>query len=203
MSPFTSTVLVMLCAFMTCSAFQGVTRCGMMNKGCKSSLLTMRDGEYRPKQSQSVNLDNMFKIISKVAVGSATSLALSGAMFSANVMPAFAETTSRTNTVTVLGATGKTGKLIVQYLSTQDVPVRPTSYSGSSKNIFEGLKGVEAPSYADVTKIETLEPAISRSKAVIFAASASNKGGKAAAVDYLGVENVAKECVRLKVGVIS
>ena len=34
---------------------------------------------------------------------------------------------------------------------------------------------------------------------MIFAASASRKGGKAKEVDYIGVENVAKECVRLKV----
>ena len=51
----------------------------------------------------------------------------------------------------------------------------------------------------DVTKIETLESALKGSKAVIFAASASKNGGKADAVDYKGLENVAKECVRLKV----
>ena len=32
---------------------------------------------------------------------------------------------------------------------------------------------------------------------MIFAASASSKGGSAQQVDYVGVENVAKECVRL------
>lgn len=66
--------------------------------------------------------------------------------------------------------------MIVKYLSEQGVKVRPTSYSGSSKNVFEGLAGVEGSSYADVTKIETLEPAIRGSSGVIFAASASNKG---------------------------
>ena len=36
-------------------------------------------------------------------------------------------------------------------------------------------------------------------KAVIFAASASKKGGSAEKVDFIGVENVARECVRLKI----
>jgi uncharacterized protein YbjT (DUF2867 family) len=50
-----------------------------------------------------------------------------------------------------------------------------------------------------VTRIETLESALSGASAVVFAASASSKGGKASQVDFIGVENVAKECIRLQI----
>ena len=83
----------------------------------------------------------------------------------------------------VLGSGGKTGKLIVDYLKKKGVEVKPTSYRTGT----------------DVTKIDTLAPALTGARAVIFAASASKDGGKADAVDYKGVQNVAAECVRLKV----
>ena len=141
-------------------------------------------------------LDDAVKLFSRIAVSAMCSVALSGVFLPMSATPAFAESTGP---VTVLGSNGKTGKMIVQYLSTQGVAVRPTSYRIGSANAFEGLAGVEVPTIGDVTKIETLEPALKGSKAVIFAASASNKGGKADKVDYEGVINVANECVRLKV----
>jgi nucleoside-diphosphate-sugar epimerase len=88
-----------------------------------------------------------------------------------------------TGPVVVIGSGGKTGKLIVESLSKRGVSVRPSSRS-------EGT---------DVTKIETLAAAIEGASSVIFAASASRKGGSAQQVDFLGVQNVAKECVRLKI----
>jgi uncharacterized protein YbjT (DUF2867 family) len=94
--------------------------------------------------------------------------------------------------VVVLGAGGKTGALIVSALAKRGVPLRPTSRSGGD------VKGVSTVA-ADVTRIDTLEAALNGASAVIFAASASSKGGNAEKVDYLGVQNVAKECVRLKV----
>ena len=99
---------------------------------------------------------------------------------------ATAATTEESNVgkIVVLGAGGKTGKLIVQKLQDSGVPVAATSRTTTN---------------TDVTKIESLESAIKGASAVIFAASASSKGGTAEKVDYLGVENTAKECVRLKV----
>lgn len=91
---------------------------------------------------------------------------------------------SNAGKIVVLGSGGKTGKLIVQKLQSQGVPVAATGRTTTN---------------TDVTKIETLESAIKGASAVIFAASASSKGGSAEKVDYIGVENTAKECVRLKV----
>jgi uncharacterized protein YbjT (DUF2867 family) len=48
----------------------------------------------------------------------------------------------------------------------------------------------------DVTKPDTLPGAIAGASAVVFASSASRKGGNAEAVDYKGVENIAR-CVVL------
>ena len=141
---------------------------------------------------------DVMKAITKVAAAFACSTALYGAFLSVNIAPAFAESSS-SGPVTVLGSNGKTGKMIVQYLSSKGVAVRPTSYRIGGENPFVGLAGVEIPSLGDVTKVATLEPALKDSKAVIFAASASNKGGKADKVDFEGVVNVANECIRLKV----
>ena len=111
----------------------------------------------------------------------ATAVAYS-ALFGAGVgLPL--EAARAADTVTVLGSGGKTGKLIVEYLTKKGIDVKPTSYRTGT----------------DVTKIDSLAPALTGARAVIFAASASKDGGKADAVDYKGVENVAKECVRLKV----
>ena len=154
----------------------------------------MQNAEPKLTRDSAFDAKTMFSKFSRVAVSAVCSVALSG--FLGNALPAHAESNG---VVTVLGSNGKTGKMIVQYLSSQGEAVRPTSYRESSKNPFEGLAGVEAPTIGDVTNIETLEPALKGSKAVIFAASASNKGGKADKVDYEGVINVAKECVRLKV----
>lgn len=164
----------------------------------KCSMITMRHDDQGPKRSESYSTAAYFKTITNVALSAVCSMALFGTSVSLNVVPARAES-GISGPVTVLGSNGKTGKMIVKYLSTQGVAVRPTSYRISNSNAFEGLAGVESVAIGDVTKIETLEPVLKGSKAVIFAASASSKGGKADKVDYLGVVNVANECVRLKV----
>lgn len=48
----------------------------------------------------------------------------------------------------------------------------------------------------DVTKPETLAQVIDGAGAVIFASSASGKGGNALQVDCIGAENVAKACIQ-------
>lgn len=78
-------------------------------------------------------------------------------------------------------------------LTALGVPVRPT-YRGAPPAASPSLPGVTA----DVSKIETLEGALKDASAVVFASSGSASGsGKS--VDYLGLGNVASECVRLKV----
>ena len=76
--------------------------------------------------------------------------------------------------------------------------VRALSYQPFT---FDGkdLTGLDAGllTYAvgDVTKPETLPSAVRGAAAVVFASSASKKGGDAKAVDCLGVENIARVCV--------
>lgn len=103
-----------------------------------------------------------------------------------------------TGPIVVLGSSGKTGKLIVDELLAKKVTVRPTyRYVGNVPAPTNPY--LQAPVAADVTKIETIGPAINGASTVIFAASASNKGGTAQQVDYQGVVNVAMECIRLKI----
>lgn len=58
----------------------------------------------------------------------------------------------------------------------------------------EAEKALLEYAQGDVTKPETLPGAIKGASAVVFASSASRKGGNAEAVDYKGVENIAR-CV--------
>jgi nucleoside-diphosphate-sugar epimerase len=99
--------------------------------------------------------------------------------------------------ITVIGSNGKTGKLIVNKLATAGVPVQPTYARTPPSLKVEGT--LLEPAVCDVTSVSTIESAIKDSSAVIFAASASKKGGNAQAVDYIGVKNIANECVRLKI----
>ena len=81
----------------------------------------------------------------------------------------------------ITGSSGKTGKLIVEELSAKGIPVVAT-YRNVPTDSSSSLKSA----YADVTKVDTLEPAIKGASVVIFAASASSKGGSAGQVDYQG-----------------
>lgn len=55
------------------------------------------------------------------------------------------------------------------------------------------------PGIGDVTKPASLPEAVRGASAVIFASSASKKGGNAKAVDCDGVENVANACIDEKI----
>lgn len=100
--------------------------------------------------------------------------------------------------IVVLGGGGKTGKLIVQLLAK-----RGRRAVSAVRDVSKAVSGSTAqdpiPVQVDVTRLETIGPAIVGASVVIFAASASRKGGNAKQVDFTGVENVAKECVRLKI----
>jgi nucleoside-diphosphate-sugar epimerase len=86
----------------------------------------------------------------------------------------------------------------VELLAKKGKNVRPAVRDEKKGAAFKSLgSSMEGPVSADVTKLDTLAGAITGASAVIFAASASSKGGSAQQVDYMGVENVAKECVRL------
>jgi len=106
--------------------------------------------------------------------------------------------------IAVLGARGKTGKLIVQQLLAEGKSVRALSYQPfeyDKKDIPSGVDTSSLLTYAigDVTKPDTLAPAIKGASAVIFAASASKNGGKAQAVDCDGVENIARAAISGKI----
>lgn len=96
--------------------------------------------------------------------------------------------------VVVLGASGKTGAQVVKILASQGVKVQP-AYARETADRFAGVENVYPPMVADVTKPESLASALLGANAVVFAASASGKGGNAEAVDYKGVENTARAAV--------
>eukprot|EP00285_Hemiselmis_virescens_P017833 CAMPEP_0173379284 /NCGR_PEP_ID=MMETSP1356-20130122/2296_1 /TAXON_ID=77927 ORGANISM="Hemiselmis virescens, Strain PCC157" /NCGR_SAMPLE_ID=MMETSP1356 /ASSEMBLY_ACC=CAM_ASM_000847 /LENGTH=382 /DNA_ID=CAMNT_0014332597 /DNA_START=83 /DNA_END=1231 /DNA_ORIENTATION=+ len=103
--------------------------------------------------------------------------------------------------VVVLGASGKTGKLCVLSLMNKGgYSVRACTRGEADVESFQKLtetdiSDLEIITGVDVTKKETLPAALKNAGAVIFASSASKKGGNAEKVDCIGVENVAQACV--------
>ena len=102
------------------------------------------------------------------------------------------------------GSGGKTGKLVVEYLTAAGYSVRPTVRdvtADAKKALFSSLPQslIDGPISADVTSIASLTAALQGASAVVFAASASRKGGSAKQVDFVGLENVAKVCTDLKI----
>mmetsp|Transcript_17837 Transcript_17837/g.60626 ORF Transcript_17837/g.60626 Transcript_17837/m.60626 type:complete len:340 (-) Transcript_17837:87-1106(-) len=95
--------------------------------------------------------------------------------------------------VVVVGARGRTGKLVQDYLLAKGATVISGTRDGSV--VGDATRGVAA----DVTNLSTLEAAVKGADAVIFCASASKKGGNAKQVDNVGVQNIASACVSQKV----
>ena len=99
--------------------------------------------------------------------------------------------------ICVIGANGKTGSECIGACISRGIDVVATSRGG----IYSGAYASKSPQTAvcDVTKPVTINSAIKGSRAVIFAASASKAGGTAAAVDNIGLVNVAKACIESKI----
>lgn len=95
--------------------------------------------------------------------------------------------------IVIVGSRGRTGKLILDKLKAKGAAVRAATY-----NVDQNTDSAETI-FADVKSVDSLITAVKGASTVIFAASASKKGGDAKAVDYLGVENIAKACVANKV----
>ena len=110
-----------------------------------------------------------------------------------------------TGCVVVLGATGETGQKCVEALVQRGRKVRAvirssTSSKGNSLVIPQGGEGLVEVVTGDVTKREDLESALKGAEGVIFAASASKKGGDPQKVDYQALVDTAEICIRNGVG---
>lgn len=99
--------------------------------------------------------------------------------------------------ICVIGANGKTGSECVGACLSRGIDVVATSRGGVYSGSYESM----GPNVAvcDVTIPSTIQSAVKGSRAVIFAASASKAGGTAAAVDNIGLVNVAKACIENKI----
>jgi hypothetical protein len=158
-------------------------------------------------------------VVSSIAAVLAASGVWSSSASSASAATSF----SSTAPICVIGANGKTGTMCVRACLDRSIPVIATSRSGVFNNKI-GADGVAVPltdaqlqlcsvAVCDVTQPSTISEAISKSRAVIFAASASasttpvptsvgkTAAGKsvststAAAVDNEGLVNVANACI--------
>ena len=131
-------------------------------------------------------------------VGRVASASLFGGMASGALFPQRASAEGSRGPVVVLGSNGQTGKLIVNLLSKAEIAVQPTFARTPPADAPKGSTILEAK-VADVTNPESLSEAVKGASAVIFASSASKKGGNAEKVDYLGVKNTADACLKEKV----
>ena len=124
--------------------------------------------------------------------------------FAASPAPVRAEDTLD-SPIVVFGAGGGTGAACVEYCSvTAEIPCRAVRRAAvTSKGKETAFPEVDASLLAvaqgDVTDPKSVAEAVKGARAVIFAASASKKGGDPEAVDYKGLLNVAKACIDAKV----
>jgi hypothetical protein len=99
--------------------------------------------------------------------------------------------------ICVIGANGKTGSECIGACLSRGIEVVATSRGG----VYTGAYASNSPKsvVCDVTNPDTIQSAVKGSRAVIFAASASKAGGTPAAVDNIGLVNVAKACIENKI----
>ena len=110
----------------------------------------------------------------------------------------------KSKSVVVLGANGGTGSECISAIVKAGRKCIATSRSGEiNYPIQDKEKASISIGVADVTSVESLELLFKNSSndigAVIFAASASTKGGNASEVDRQGVINAAKVCIDYKI----
>jgi len=104
----------------------------------------------------------------------------------------------KTKSVVVLGAGGGTGRACVCALLEASRPCIATTRSGNFDYDTPSSLDVKLETAsADVTSYESISAILTRENvgAIIFSASASTKGGDAAAVDRDGVLNAARACI--------
>ena len=148
-------------------------------------------------------------VVRRDALGQWTHALAIGTLLQVGALSAVAEDSSpplgsSRRPVVVLGAGGKLGKeVVLSLLRKGGYGVRAcsrgqleTSDLGSADFPADD---VDVMTGIDVTKPETLQEALAGAGAVIVCSSASAKGGKADAVDCIGVENVAKACLSARV----
>jgi uncharacterized protein YbjT (DUF2867 family) len=183
------TFLLILVAAATSFGFNSaLTSYRTMLTRCAASSSSVCGDARSDKAALEGAFSGAMKILSAASVGAASSVALS-------VPRANADASSP---VVVLGSNGQTGKLIVQLLAKDNVPVRPTFARTPPTDLPSGSSVLDAK-VADVTNIDTLTAAVAGASAVIFASSASRKGGNAEKVDFLGVKNIAEVCLKEKI----
>ena len=87
----------------------------------------------------------------------------------------------------------KCGLLCTKQLAAQNLHVR--AVTRTARSVLEETSDYVTYASGDVTDLASITNAVKDASGVIFAASASKKGGDAAHVDYLGVANTAKACI--------
>ncbi|KAL7528228.1 hypothetical protein ACHAWF_002482 [Thalassiosira exigua] len=163
----------------------------------------------------SAGLTNALSSTSRAAEGSSRREVLQTAAALPFVLsdPASAATGKYDAPVAVLGASGRTGALCVASLLRRGLPAKALTRSGAWPPPKIDLKAVGyegdvSPSNPLLTveacdvksNVDALAESLSGCRAVIYAASASRRGGNAEEIDGDGVVAAGEACVRGKVG---
>jgi len=96
--------------------------------------------------------------------------------------------------IAIVGAGGKVGTICTQILSSRKLYVK--AITRDARSVLSSSSDYVTYASGDVRKLDSINNAIKGCSGVIFTASASKQGGDAAHVDYLGVANIAKACVK-------
>ena len=133
------------------------------------------DSSFHPSTSQPEPTNSNFNSKKKIKQFASSSLAAFLSTIQLTRNKSDIANADSAGPIVVLGSGGKTGKLIVDELVKNQVTVRPT-YRKINANSISNNSYLLTPAAADVTKIDTIGPAIEGASTVIFAATASNKG---------------------------
>mmetsp|Transcript_26922 Transcript_26922/g.41233 ORF Transcript_26922/g.41233 Transcript_26922/m.41233 type:complete len:365 (+) Transcript_26922:70-1164(+) len=119
---------------------------------------------------------------------------------------AAADDTQSLASVAVVGASGRTGALCVASCLKQGIPVRALTRTGSwtPPEVFDDVakknQQLLTVTACDVKDPDALLSGVSGCRSVIYAASASKKGGNPKEIDNNGVVAAGDACIKAKVG---
>ncbi|KAL3928039.1 MAG: hypothetical protein SGBAC_012820 [Bacillariaceae sp.] len=154
-------------------------------------------------QPTNVNRRDVIQTIGSVTAGAITGLLLGETTNHPQEALALEEAVAKGGPIAVLGASGRTGALCVVACLERGIPVKALTRSGSwelpasaSDLKTDGLLSISA---CDVKDASALQRSLQGCPAVIYAASASKKGGNAKAIDNDGVVAAGKACLEANV----
>jgi uncharacterized protein YbjT (DUF2867 family) len=163
--------------------------------------------------SLSLSNDGGFASRRDVLIGGGSVGIAAAGLLNTNDQGASAASSSSDLPIAVLGASGRTGALCVMACLERGLPVRALTRSGSwlpppsaeaeddsNNNVILSGNPLLTVAPCDLKDTTAIQNGVRGCRGVIYAASASKKGGNAKEIDNIGVIEAGKACLQANVG---